>query len=65
MGSTGDLTSMVINTATALNEQRMHAMQSVAMLDKALEAERSMALSLIQMVAPGPSGTGGQIDLVA
>ena len=43
----------------------MHAMQSVAMLDKALEAERSMALSLIQMVAPGPSGTGGQIDLVA
>lgn len=31
----------------------------------ALSAQRSIALSLIQSVAPSPSGTGGQIDLVA
>ena len=60
----GDLTSMIINTAAALNAQRVQATQSVAVLDKALEVERGIALSLIQSVAPSP-GTGGQIDLVA
>ncbi len=61
----GDLTSMIIDTASALSAQRLQATQSVAVLDKALEAQRSIALSLIQSVAPSPSGTGGHIDLVA
>jgi hypothetical protein len=60
----GDLTSMIIDTASALNAQRLQATQSVAVLDKALEAQRGIALSLIQSVAP-PAGSGGQIDLVA
>ena len=61
----GDLISMNIDTDSALSAQRLQVTQSVAVLDKALEAQCSIALSLIQSVALPPSGTGGQIDLVA
>lgn len=61
-----DLTSVIVNTASALSEQRVQAAQSVIVFDKALEAQRTMALTLIQTVAsPPPSGGGNQIDLVA
>lgn len=60
-----NLTSLIIDTASALDAQRMQAAQSVAVLDKALEAERGLALSLIQTAAPTSPGVGGQIDVVA
>ena len=70
-----DLTSLIVNTASALSTQRLRMQQSVAVLDKALEAERSLALSLLQGVAPdvfaasgnpvGAASVGTQVDLLA
>lgn len=70
-----DLTSLIVDTATALSTQRLRAQQSVAVLDKALEAERRLALSLLQGVAPdvfsasgnpaSAANLGSQVDLVA
>lgn len=70
-----DLTSLIVNTASALSTQRLRMQQSVAVLDKALEAERSLALSLLQGVAPDvfaasgnpvdATSVGTQVDLLA
>ena len=67
-GSAGNLTSEIVNVATALSQQRLKSQQSIAVLDKALDAQAQTALSLIETVttsSPSQGGVGSLVDLVA
>ena len=59
---TGDLTSSIVNLATALSQQALKSKQSVAVLDKALDAQAQNALSLLASIpaaAPLQHGSSG------
>jgi hypothetical protein len=62
------LTSSIVNTASALNSQRLQSEMSVRLLDKALDQQGQMAMALLQSVASpsaSPAGTGELIDVIA
>ena len=64
LGSTGDLTSSIVNVATALAQQKLKSQQSVAVLDKALDAQAQNALALLASIpaaAPLQQGAAGQL----
>jgi hypothetical protein len=61
---TGDLTSSIVNLATALSQQELKSQQSVAVLDKALDAQAQNALSLLASIpaaAPLQQSSAGQL----
>ena len=64
MGSTGDLSSSIANVATALAQQKLKSQQSVAVLDKALDAQAQNALALLASIpaaAPLQQSSAGQL----
>lgn len=61
---TGDLTSSIVNLATARAQQALKSQQSVAVLDKALNAQAQNALSLLASIpaaAPLQQSSAGQL----
>ena len=57
---------MIADTASALSAQRLHSEMSIALLDKALDQQGQMAMSLLQSLPQAsPAGTGELIDLLA
>lgn len=63
------LTASIVDTATALSNQRLHSQMSVRLLDKALDIQGQTAISLIASIpapsAPSGPGQGQQVDVVA
>ncbi len=60
------LTGAIADTATALSSQRLHSEMSIKLLDKALDQQGQMAMSLLQAL-PGasPAGVGEIVDILA
>ena len=61
---TGDLSSSIANLATALSQQALKSQQSVAVLDKALDAQAQNALALLASLpaaAPLQQSSAGQL----
>ena len=59
------LTASIVDTASALSAVRLHSEMSIRTLDKALDAESQMAMSLLEALpVPSPAGKGQLIDVV-
>ena len=67
--STGDLTSSIVDVATALSQQRLKSLRSIAVLDKALDTQSRNALALLEALpsaAPSQQSESGRlVDTVA
>ena len=60
------LTAMIADTASALSAQRLHSEMSIALLEKALDQQGQMAMSLLQSLPQAsPPGTGELVDVLA
>lgn len=60
------LTGAIADTATALSSQRLKSEMSIKLLDKALDAQGQMAMSLLQgLPAASPAGVGQVVDILA
>jgi hypothetical protein len=59
------LTAILADTASALSTQRLDSEMTIRLLDKALDQQGQMAMSLLQSLpAASPAGSGELIDLV-
>lgn len=69
MDATTGLTASLIDTATALADQRLRSQLSIRTLHKALEVEGRMAIALIQSIPAADtlssSPAGRLVDVVA
>ncbi len=67
--STGDLTSSIVDVATALSQQRLKSLRSIAVLDKALDTQSRNALALLEALPSAAplqqSESGRLVDTVA
>ena len=65
----GDLTSSIVDVSTALTQQRLKSLQSISVLDKALDTQARNALALLEALpAAAPlqqSQSGRLVDIVA
>ena len=60
------LTAAIVDTASALSAVRLQSEMSVKLLDKALDQQGQMAMSLLQSLPAGSAaGTGQVIDILA
>jgi hypothetical protein len=60
------LTATLADTATALSSARLQSEMSVKLLDKALDQQGKMAMSLLQSLpSASPTGAGQLIDVIA
>ncbi|MDA0336300.1 MAG: putative motility protein [bacterium] len=60
------LTAAIVDTASALTAVRLQSEMSTKLLDKALDQQGQMAMSLLQALpSASPAGSGEIIDILA
>ncbi len=60
------LTAAIVDTASALSAVRLQSEMSTKLLDKALDQQGQMAMSLLQALpSASPAGAGEIIDILA
>lgn len=60
------LTAAIADTASALSSQRLQGEMNVKLLDKALDQQGQMAMTLLSGIpAPSAAGSGELIDVIA
>ncbi|HJP30947.1 MAG TPA: putative motility protein [Candidatus Latescibacteria bacterium] len=60
------LTASIADTASVLSAQRLQGEMSIRLLDKALDQQGQMAMTLLQALpSVSPAGTGELIDVLA